>query len=177
MKLEDAKLWTVEQCCGKGCDPVDDACDAAGHPYYDRIILHPEAWAWVRSVNDDEGIIKTIPPYAGKGSQGDRTMTEIKANIDGKAIQEAMAKAVLESSIGDKLNVAIDGILKERYPSTGSVIQRAVEDAVRDIVKDVARNLVIEKRETMEKMVEEKLTDSLISSIFDTLIGKMFDSY
>ena len=51
MKLEDAKLWTVEQCCGKGCDPVDDACDAAGHPYYDRIILHPKEWKKVRAEN------------------------------------------------------------------------------------------------------------------------------
>ena len=49
--MHKAELWTVERRCGKCCKTPDDDCDAAGHPFYDQIILHPEAWEEVREFN------------------------------------------------------------------------------------------------------------------------------
>ena len=61
MKLEDAKLWTVEPNYVQGQHHQHSGMTVTQDGF--RIVLHPEAWKRVRAESDDKGIIKTIPPY------------------------------------------------------------------------------------------------------------------
>ena len=102
-------------------------------------------------------------------------MTEITANIDGASIQEAMAKAVLESSVGEHIKKAIEKILKETY-STRSIVQTAVESAVRDLVENEAIHLISERAEAVRDRVRESITDAVVESAIQAMLAKVLNT-
>ncbi len=102
-------------------------------------------------------------------------MTEITANIDGQAIQQAIASAVLESSIGEHVKAAVEKHLKESY-SSRSICESAVGSAVEKLIRDYAIQLVQDRQENFRAMIEAKITEQVLDAAMDRFITKCLDA-
>lgn len=98
---------------------------------------------------------------------------DIKVNIDAEAINKKVTDSILESAIGERLKEAIESqisdICVDKYNSP-SVVTRIVKDIVTDRVRTI---ITEEKKDEIEKLVTEKLTEDIMSEI----VNNAWDAY
>jgi len=104
---------------------------------------------------------------------------DFKIDIKPEEVNDHVAKAVLESSLGDHIKKAIDSDIKKiTQGSYGnpSAIQRAVSQHVRDIVEklvmsDYKEAIEAEVREVMTKETIRELVNNVYKAIDEKVRG------
>lgn len=98
---------------------------------------------------------------------------DIKVDIDAELINKKVSDSILESAIGTKLKEVIEeqvsSICKDSYNSP-SVVTKIVKDIVVQKVREIISE---EKKEEIEKLVTEKLTEDIMADI----VNNAWDSY
>lgn len=102
-------------------------------------------------------------------------MSEIKVEIDAASVNEYVAKAVLDSTLGNEIKKQIDAAIASMMSSydnpVRNVVRRVVEEEVRNALLHDEKNLAIIQAKVREFMTEDVLTD-LCGKAWDTLMSK-----
>lgn len=91
----------------------------------------------------------------------------IEVNIDAQAVQEHVAKAIVDSTLGEAIKKAVEKALQSSYGG-GSVVDQAVSAAVYEQVRLYARELV---REEFAPQIREAVRAGLTDEKLDAIVG------
>jgi len=94
----------------------------------------------------------------------------ITINVQPEDINNLLAQAVLNSSIGKQINEAISK-LKQDY-KTSNIVDEAVKGAVVRAANDIAEKIIAEQRPKIEELVRAGVTDKVLENIVGKLINQ-----
>lgn len=108
-------------------------------------------------------------------------MSAINLNIDPKEVEQAVAQAVLASSLG----TILQEVIKEKSMDSGygrNTFKDAISRKVDSIVMEaVANHIQMNHAEKIKQMIAGYMTDQVLSELikkaWDTLMGKINDRY
>lgn len=96
---------------------------------------------------------------------------DMKVEINAEQVQQQIVKAIMESAIGENLNVEINRLLTKSNTWTDNIIQTAIKRVMEDVMtKEIMKNLE-GRREEIKLLVANRLTDEMISRTLDKLIN------
>jgi len=95
---------------------------------------------------------------------------DIKLDINPAEIQEAVSKAIIDSSIGDSIKKAIESLIKNEY-KFNRVIEGQVESHFSAIIRDW-----LMKDETIRDKVKALISDKLTDEAMSILVNKLWDN-
>lgn len=88
--------------------------------------------------------------------------------IDKAAVETAVAQAIVQSAIGDKIDKAVRDCLGKTWENP---LDKAVEQVVREVALQQVRDLYSEK---IAATIKAKLTDEAISAFVDSFWTEVF---
>jgi len=101
---------------------------------------------------------------------------EINVNLEANAVNEAIAKAVVESRLGAALKERIEKFLDDKshygVPNFSDAMKRAVDDELQKIVTQLIHN---EYADSIREKVRSQLTDELVSDLVCRAVEKLGD--
>lgn len=98
-------------------------------------------------------------------------------DVDSNAIQDHVVNAIINSSIGEELKKAIEGITTHKVSTdwnAKTIFQDAVDRVVKEQVAKIALDVVRGKESLIREIVAEKMTDSLIREVCSKIISEAF---
>ena len=98
-------------------------------------------------------------------------------NLDGDAINQFFASAVLESTFGERVRKAVDEALSERY-SRRDVITSTVNEVIREQAKIMLLNesdIMTRIRNRLRDAAVEKLTDDVLDRLIENAMSRRFE--
>ena len=91
--------------------------------------------------------------------------------VDAKDIEKAVVQAVVDSSIGDEIRKAVEDQIKGLTGYDGAV-KKIVASEFAKLLQSLIRE---DYREQIETIMREKLTDEMMSTIFQAAWDAMMD--
>ena len=88
---------------------------------------------------------------------------ELKVDINPVDVNKAVAKAVLESSIGIHITNAVNKHVKSITEGYGNPI----ESAIKEIVAQIVREEVSKRDKEIRKIISDSLTDKTVKAVVD----------
>lgn len=89
---------------------------------------------------------------------------DIKVDIKPEDVNKAVADAILKSAIGKQLEECINKSLTDMSSSWNNPLKPIIEREICALMRDVIREKYADR---IKKLVEEKLTDKLLSDVAD----------
>jgi hypothetical protein len=112
-------------------------------------------------------------------------MAEIKVDINGENISEAVATAIVESSIGAHIKKAVEDVLKERYGS-GNIVENAVKSQIsisvakvvaekyKEEIEGVVADVFESKKKALLGVLSDKLMENFSTALQKAIEGKSY---
>lgn len=95
--------------------------------------------------------------------------------ISSAAINEYLAKAILDSAIGTSLKAAIDAETSRITGNYDNPYKRAIEAEILKLVREVFEQEFAEKvREEIRQKISEKFVSELLGTLWDKFLEKRF---
>lgn len=95
---------------------------------------------------------------------------DIEVKIDKEKIEQSFISAVLESALGDKIQKAVMGAMKAKYPAEISPVEQAVNEEVMRTVRVIVRE---HYQEEVRRMFDEAWDPERIKEA----VGQAFDRF
>lgn len=86
---------------------------------------------------------------------------EFKVDIKPENVNDAIVKAVLESSIGDIVKKSIEENVKSL---TTRGYGNPIEKVIKDVILEVVKEEVLKRRDNIRKIISENLTDKMVKA-------------
>ena len=104
-------------------------------------------------------------------------MDGIKIDIDSAAINQAVVQAVIDSSIGDKIQHQIDVVLKEKGGqwNMDNILENAIKAEIKRIVSVLIRDILTEKKDVIRAHIEPLVTEEAIQKMSSKIIEQAFN--
>lgn len=100
----------------------------------------------------------------------------MKINIDTPAIQDAIIKAITESTIGEAIKKAIEKGLSEKTGyNSKTIIENACETEITRIVGILIREELEKRKEDFKKIVSPLITDKIIDEMGHAVLNIMLN--
>lgn len=93
---------------------------------------------------------------------------QLEVKIDQAAIEAQLVQTIINSSIGQHIEVAVKKLLTESsggWHERKTLVERAVEEALTHEIRKMAIELVESKRDEIRAQMTEKLTDDVLQSM------------
>lgn len=101
---------------------------------------------------------------------------EIKVDLEANAVNDAIAKAVVESRLGVALKERIESFLNEKHHYNSLSFSDAMTKAVDAELKNIVIQLInTEYREAIQQKVREKLSDEVLWAMVDRAMERLRD--
>jgi len=95
-------------------------------------------------------------------------------SIDAAAINNFVAKAVMESSIGEALSKVINDQVKDLRSTYDRAMRTAVEEAIKQQIQKI---IMVDHRELIDKIVRERITEDMAAKIINELFERLSNTY
>jgi len=87
--------------------------------------------------------------------------------IDAKIVEDAVAKAIVDSAIGEKIKKSVEDLLKQSWDNPiDTAIKRVVTDVALKIVQVEYHNKIAE---TIKAKVTDETIDEFVKAFWDTV--------
>lgn len=88
--------------------------------------------------------------------------TDLKISVDPASVNEFIAKKLLESTLGDRLNELVEQAIKDMGSYSSNPLKSAISAEINKALVEYVREKYSEK---IKAFVDEKMTDEFISSM------------
>jgi len=102
----------------------------------------------------------------------------MEVNIDTEAIQEAIVRAVADSTIGEKIKENINKVLTEKQGyNHESILDEAIKSEVKCIICLAVKEEIEKKKEDIRKAITPMITDEALlkmsSAVIEVMLGNL----
>ena len=102
----------------------------------------------------------------------------MEVNIDTKAVQEAIVRAVADSTIGELIKETINKALTEKQGyNRDSILQEAAEKEINRIIGIIVREEMDKNKDKIREHILPMLTDEIlnkmVSAAFEVMLGNL----